>query len=154
MFIKNRVEQYKSDIFETHLLGQKVICMTGEEAAKIFYDPELFYRNGATPKRVQKTLFGVGAIQSMDGEAHIHRKNLFMSLMDPSHQNQLAKLTMDMLQDSIKGWENEEQIVLFDEVSEILCRVACQWAGVPLKEYEVKERAEDFTLMVDAFGAV
>ena len=115
MFIKNRVEQYKSDIFETHLLGQKVICMTGEEAAKIFYDPELFYRNGATPKRVQKTLFGVGAIQSLDGE---------------------------------------EQIVLFDEVSEILCRVACQWAGVPLKEYEVKERAEDFTLMVDAFGAV
>ena len=62
MFIKNRVEQYKSDIFETHLLGQKVICMTGEEAAKIFYDPELFYRNGATPKRVQKTLFGVGAM--------------------------------------------------------------------------------------------
>ena len=90
----------------------------------------------------------------MDGEEHIHRKNLFMSLMGQSHQNQLAKLTMDRLQDSIKGWENKEQIVLFDEVSEILCRVACQWAGVPLKEDEVKERAEDFTLMVDAFGAV
>lgn len=154
MFIKNRVEQYKSDIFETHLLGQKVICMTGKEAAKVFYDTELFYRNGATPKRVQKTLFGVGAIQSMDGEAHIHRKNLFMSLMSESHQNQLAMLTIDRLQDSIKEWENKEHIVLFDEVSEILCRVACQWAGVPFKEYEVKERAEDFTLMVDAFGAV
>ncbi|HBG5343054.1 TPA: hypothetical protein KQG29_000385 [Clostridioides difficile] len=62
LFIKNRVSKYQSDIFETRLLGQKVICMTGEEAAKIFYDSELFYRNGATPKRVQKTLFGVGAI--------------------------------------------------------------------------------------------
>ncbi len=148
MFIKNRVEQYKSDIFETHLIGQKVICMTGEEAAKIFYDPELFYRNGATPKRVQKTLFGVGAIQSLDGEEQIHRKKLFMSLMTASHQKQIAKLTMDMLQDSIKIWENKEQIVLFDEVSEILCRAVCQWAGVPLKECEVKERAEDFTIEI------
>ena len=154
LFIKNRVEKYQSDIFATHLLGQKVICITGEEAAKIFYDPELFYRKDVTPKRVQKTLFGVGAIQSIDGEEHIHRKNLFMSLMTPSHQNQLAKLTMDRLQDSVKGWENKKQIILFDEVNEILCRLACQWAGVPLKESEVKERAEDFSLMVDAFASV
>ncbi|SCG99242.1 MULTISPECIES: hypothetical protein [unclassified Romboutsia] len=44
LFIKNRIEQYHSDIFETHLLGQKVICITGEEAAKLFYNPKLFYR--------------------------------------------------------------------------------------------------------------
>lgn len=154
LFIKNRVSQYQSDIFETHLLGQKVICMTGEEAAKIFYDSELFYRNGAAPKRVQKTLFGVGAIQSMDGDAHIHRKSLFISLMTPSHQNQLAKLTMEKLEDSIKIWENKEQIILFDELNEILCRAACQWAGVPLKESEAEKLAKEFSLMIDAFGAV
>lgn len=33
LYIKNRVDQYQSDLFETHLLGEKVICMTGEEAA-------------------------------------------------------------------------------------------------------------------------
>ena len=154
LFINNRVTKYQSDIFKIHLLGQKAICMSGEEVAKIFYDPELFYRKGVTPKRVQKTLFGVGAIQSMDGEEHINRKQLFMSLMTPSHQNQLAKLMMDTLQSSVKKWEGEEKIVLFDEMNEILCKVVCQWAGVPLKESEIKERAEDFSLMVDAFGAV
>lgn len=154
LFIKNGVNQYKSDIFETHLLGEKVICISGGEAAKIFYDPELFYRKDATPKRVQKTLFGVGAIQSMDGKAHIHRKKLFMSLMTSSYQNQLAKLVMEKLQSSVEKWEGEENIVLFDEMNEILCRVVCQWAGVPLKESEVKGRAEDFSSMVDAFGAV
>lgn len=154
LFIKNGVNKYKSDIFETHLLGEKVICISGEEAAKIFYDPELFYRKDATPKRVQKTLFGVGAIQSMDGKAHIHRKKLFMSLMTSSYQNQLAKLVMENLQSSVEKWEVEENIVLFDEMNEILCRVVCQWAGVPLKESEVKGRAEDFSSMVDAFGAV
>lgn len=154
LFIKNRVNQYQSDIFETHLLGEKVICISGEEATKIFYDPELFYRKDATPKRVQKTLFGVGAIQSMDGKAHIHRKQLFMSLMTPSYQNQLTKLVMEKLKSSVEKWEGEENIVLFDEMNEILCRVVCQWAGVPLKESEVKGRAEDFSSMVDAFGAL
>lgn len=154
LFIKNRVNQYQSDIFKTHLLGEKVICISGEEATKIFYDPELFYRKDATPKRVQKTLLGVGAIQSMDGKAHIQRKQLFMSLMTPSYQNQLAKLVMEKLQSYVKKWEGEENIVLFDEMNEILCRVVCQWAGVPLKESEVKGRAEDFSSMVDAFGAV
>ena len=42
----------------------------------------------------------------------------------------------------------------FDEAKKVLCRAACEWAGVPLKDSEVKERAEDFTDMVDAFGAV
>ena len=154
LFIKNRVNEYQSDIFETHLLGQKVICMTGEDAAKVFYDSERFYRNGATPKRVQKTLFGVGAIQSMDGQNHIHRKHLFMSLMTTPQQNQLAKLTMEKLEDSIKVWKEKKQIILFDETKLILCKVACQWAGVSLNESEIKELSEDFGSMVDSFGSV
>jgi len=52
LFIKNRTDKYQSNMVETHLLGQKVICMAGEEAAKLFYDPERFQRKGAAPKRV------------------------------------------------------------------------------------------------------
>lgn len=154
LFIKNRIDQYQSNLFEAHLLGEKVICMSGEEASKIFYDPERFQRKGAAPKRIQKTLFGMNAIQTMDGDAHIHRKLLFMSLMTPTHQKRLAKLTMDKWQTSIDKWKSAEKIILFDEVNNILCWAACHWAGVPLPESAVKDRAEDFSAMVDAFGAV
>lgn len=154
LFIKNRVEQYQSDVFETHLLGEKVICMTGEEAAKVFYDPKRFQRKGAAPKRVQKTLFGMNGVQTMDGEAHIHRKRLFMSLMTPTHQKRLAELTMKKWKASISNWEGAHKVILFDEAKDILCRIACHWAGVPLLESEVKDRAEDFSAMVYAFGAV
>lgn len=51
-------------------------------------------------------------------------------------------------------WEKTDRIVLFNEAKEILCRIACKWTGVPLDESEVKERADDFSSMVDAFGAV
>lgn len=56
--------------------------------------------------------------------------------------------------DSGSLWEKEEKVVLFEEAKKVLCRVACEWAGVPLAESEVRRRAEDFSAMVDAFGAV
>lgn len=154
LFIKNRVDQFQSDLFETRLLGQKVICMSGKEAAKVFYDPERFQRNGAAPYRVQQTLFGVNAVQTMDGDAHIHRKHLFLSLMTPPYPKRMGELAMEQWEASISKWEKARNVVLFDEAKEILCRVACQWAGVPLKESDGTERAEDFASMVYAFGAV
>jgi len=58
------------------------------------------------------------------------------------------------LEASIDKWKVNDEVILFQESKEILCRVACKWAGVPLIESDVKERAEDFSAMVDAFGAV
>jgi fatty-acid peroxygenase len=154
LFIKNRVDRYHSDLFQTRLLMQKVICMSGTEAAEVFYDTDRFQRYNAAPKRVQKTLFGVNAIQTMDGDAHIHRKHFFMSLMMPQQQKRLAELTKEQWQASISKWQNIGKVVLFDEAGVILCRAVCQWAGVPLKASEVKERADDFRAMVDGFGAI
>lgn len=154
LFIKNRVEQNKSDIFESHILGEPVICMTGEEAAKVFYDSELFIRNGAAPKRVQKTLFGENAIQSMDGESHLHRKQLFLSLMAHPQQKEIAELVEQQWEASIDQWKHQKEIILFDESKIMLCRVACSWAGVPLLDSEIEDRADDFSAMIDGFGRV
>ncbi len=57
--------------------------MTGPEAARLFCDPNLFVRQGAMPKAIQKTLLGEGGVQGLDGRPHRHRKHLFMSLMSP-----------------------------------------------------------------------
>lgn len=154
LFIKNRIEKYQSNLFETHLMGEKAICMSGEEAAKLFYNPELFERNDAAPKRIQKTLFGENAIQTMDGIEHIHRKALFISLLTPVQQKRLGELMMEKMEASIDKWIDSKNIILFDETKKILCQVACQWAEVPLQESEIESRANDFSLMIDAFGGV
>lgn len=51
-------------------------------------------------------------------------------------------------------WEDAYSVVLFEEAQQILCRVTCHWAGVPLQESKVVERAHDFGALVDAFGAI
>jgi len=154
LFIKNRVDRYSSNLFQTRLMMQNVICMSGKEAAEIFYDPERFQRHNAAHKRVQKTLLGLNAIQTMDGDSHNHRKQVFLSLMTPHHQKRLVELAMERWQSSIPQWEEAHKIVLFDEAQDVLCQIACSWAGVPLDDMQIKERASDFGALIDSFGAV
>ncbi|HET7627147.1 MAG TPA: cytochrome P450 [Bacillales bacterium] len=153
-FIKNRADRLETDVFETRLLGQKAICLSGEKAARLFYDPDLIQRKGAVPKPVQKTLFGEKAIQSLDGDAHLHRKKLFLSLMVPSEQERLAKMTFEQWRARLSDWASAETIVLLEEAKRVLCEASCKWAGVPLEDGETEQRAEDFYAMVDAFGGI
>lgn len=154
LFIKNRKEKHKADIFYTRLMGRKVICMTGEEGAKLFYNNDFFKRRGAASYRIQQSLFGVNAIQTMDGEAHQHRKKLFMSFMIDKKIDQLKALMKKHWLNHMDSVSSLGQVHLFDEVQQILCKAACEWANIPLRDEEVKDRANDLGKLVDAFGAV
>lgn len=135
-FIQNRCDRYKTDIFQTRLLGQKAICMSGEEAAKIFYNNNYFKRKDVAPKRVQKTLTGQNGVQGLDGAAHINRKQMFMSIMTKENLKKLTDYTSRQWKVSSAKWHNND-IIMFDEAQIIMCQVACRWAGVPLQKNEI-----------------
>lgn len=153
-FIFNRRKEFGSDIFETRLLGKPAICMGGKEAARLFYDTDRFHRQGAIPKRIQKSLFGQQGVQTLDGQEHAHRKRLFMDLMTPERLEQLEGITEKAWLEAANRWIGRETVVLFDEARDVFCRSAYQWAGVPVEEDEVQERGQEYIDMVDAFGAV
>lgn len=152
-FIQKRCYRYKSDIFETRLLGKKAICMSGEEAAKVFYNETYFKRKDVAPKRVQKTLVGQNGVQGLDGNEHKIRKQMFMSIMTPENMKTLIHYTKEQWVLNSQWWNNKD-IVLFDEAQIILCQIACRWAGVPLQKKEINQRASDLGKMIDGFGAV
>ncbi len=154
LFIPSRCYQLRTDIFETRLMGKRVICMSGEDAAEIFYNNQLFTRKGAMPSRIQNSLFGKKAIQTLDGSEHYHRKSLFMSIMTMANIEKLKEITEREWQRSSLYWMGRNKITLFDETTLLLCRAACKWSGVPLKKQEAWLRASDLALMIDAFGAV
>jgi len=151
LFIKNRTDRQKSDVYATRLMGKDTICVTGREAAELFYDPERFLRAGAVPMRVQTTLTGTGTVQGLDGAAHVQRKALFMSLAQPEA---LGNLAAEAWKNLIPRWEALDEIVLFNAAKLLLCKIACEWAGVPLPETEIPAFAEDLAAMVDGFGGV
>ena len=154
LFIPNRMNLYDTDIFETHIMGQKTICITGKGATKVFYNPRLFKRKGASPKRVQKTLFGQNAIQGKDGMAHIKRKSLFMEILSQEEEEKLARLVKEELKKTTCLWENMGEVVLFREISKVICYVVCNWVGIKITRIQANDISKDFIKMIYSFGSV
>src|SRR5690625_1937726 len=127
MFILNRRRSFNANIFEIRLLGKKTICMGGEKAAEIFYDTEKFKRKNAAPNRVVQTLFGKNSVQTLDGQAHKLRKEMFMSIMTPHELENLSDIMRKQWDLAIEKWEQMDQITCYEEVKVMVCRTACQW---------------------------
>lgn len=149
LFISNRARQFQSDIFETRLVLRPTICMTGREAAELFYDESRFTRRRVAPGWLRKTLFGEGGVQGLDGDGHHHRKEMFLSLMTSDRIRRLADISAGYWRDYARRWTGMREIVLYDEVNEILSRAVCSWAGIPLGETEVARRTAELTAMFD-----
>jgi len=154
LFITKRCDTLGTDLFRSRLMLQPTIFMRGEEAARLFYDNEKFERAGVAPSRLQETLFGRGGVQGLDGASHRCRKGIFLSLMSAERIARLGELSVEQWRRFAASWEHQNEVVLFDEVCEILCRAVGAWTGIPLPESEVRKRTDDFVAMIDAGAAV
>lgn len=153
-YILNRRQSFQANVFATTLLGQQAVCMGGKEATVLFYDDEKFQRQGAAPNRARETLFGEKGVQSLDGEAHRKRKQLFKPIMSTENLDTLARLTEEAWDNAIKQWEQMDEVVLYDEVKKLLCEVACQWTGVPIKKAEIQERTEQLSRLFESSAKI
>lgn len=136
-FITRRCERLETDVFATTLQFEPTICMRGAEAAELFYDEDRFTRHGAAPSRLEKTLFGEGGVQGLDGEAHRERKDMFLSLMSPERLHDLCEDFTARWRERLPLWERGDQIVLHDEAGHLLTEAIYAWAGLPLEPEEV-----------------
>jgi len=153
-FIRNRCRQYHTDVFRTRLALQETICLRGEEAARLFYDTDRFKREGAAPSLAQKTLFGEGGVQGLDGEPHRHRKAMFMSMMTPEAIERMADIVTRRWREYLERWEQQEEVVLFDESSRLITEAVCEWAGVPLPEEDVDRRTDEFLALIEGATSI
>ncbi len=154
LFLANRRNTLNSKVFETRVLGKKAICLSGKEAAELFYDNKKFIRHGVVPERVIQTLFGKGGVQGLDGEEHTHRKKMFMSVMTKERLQQLADITGQQFAMAVDKWRSQEQVVLFEEMQLLLTKVACEWAGVPLSKDQIQKLSKDLTSLFETPAAV
>jgi fatty-acid peroxygenase len=137
--------------YRTRLLGETAVCLTGREGAALFYDTELFARDGAIPKPVKHVLFGDGGIQGLDGAAHRHRKAMFLQIMRGAPVDRFAERLeaagAAMLPDLAAG-----HATLLDASAQILARASFDWAGIPVPEADLPRRARQMTTCVDEAG--
>jgi fatty-acid peroxygenase len=139
----------------TRVMGRHAVALRGPEAVRFFYDERHVRRHAAVPEPVQGTLFGHGAIHTLDGARHRLRKAMFLSLLtDPDNVADLVDRVADAWNETVATWRPRRSVVLFDEASRAVTRGVCGWAGVPLDEDDVAPLARDLTAMVDGFATL
>lgn len=153
-FIMNRREALNTDVFETRIMGEKAICLTGSEAAELFYDETRFRRQDAAPSRVEKTLFGEGGVQGLDGEVHRNRKAMFMSLMDDDAMDEIGMLVPKYWHLYFKEAGSLETVSLYEAAKVVFLQVACKWTGVPLEDSEKDKLASQISDLYESPAAL
>jgi fatty-acid peroxygenase len=137
-------------VVETRLMGGRAFGLEGPEAVRFFYDERHVRRHGAIPGFVQSTLFGHGAVHTLDGLSHRHRKAMFLALFTPDRIDALVAATGAAWDAAVPGWAGRP-IVLFDAAAKVLAGATARWVGLP-SSYETDALADDCVAMVDGFG--
>lgn len=153
-FVTNRCRQMESDVFRTRLMLSEVYCAQGEEAARVFYHPGRFTRRGALPPTVLTLLQDRGSVATLDGQAHRHRKAMFMGMMTPEGLQRMGDAFERAWRARYEDWRRAGEVVLHEQVEEVLCRAICEWAGVPLPDEAVPQRARELSSMIEGAGSV
>ncbi|MBF0753487.1 cytochrome P450 [Jeotgalicoccus nanhaiensis] len=153
-FIMNRDRELDTNIFETRILGEKAICLTGSEQAELFYDNTRFRRSDAAPARVQKTLFGEGGVQGLDGDAHKNRKAMFMSLMDNKTMDEIEDLTEKYWHEFFAEINWNDTVELYEAAKVVFLQVACDWVGVSLEDEDLETRAGQISDLYESPAAL
>lgn len=153
-YISRTCNELGSPLFQTRFLLAPVICMTGPEAAALFYDPQHFQRQGAAPFRLRATLFGFGGVQGLDGERHRHRKQMFLSITTGPRVQPLVERFERHLRTAILARPAIATVCLYDLFQTVLCRAATEWAGVEIPESAFPRWQRDIVAMFDQAGAV
>lgn len=151
LYMTNRRRKFNRDMFRTRLMGgRRVICMAGKEAAEVFYDNDKFKRQGAAPARVLNTLFGQDGVQTLDGEAHDHRKSMFMRFMTDERLKEMTDLFEEEWMQVLEEWEKRDNVILYDEVKKILAMAVCRWVGVPIDDKAIDTFSQELADMFES----
>src|SRR5215218_6165954 len=136
----------------TRLGGMPAFGIEGPDAARFLYDEKHVLRAGALPEPVQATLFGKGAVHTLDGEAHRVRKAMFVALlMREDGIASLVQRTTEAWDEAAGQWAGRE-IVLFEESAQVIAGAVSRWVGVPLTDDEVPALGRDLQALVDGFA--
>lgn len=153
-FISKRCDALGTDRFSARLMFKPVICARGAAAAQMFYGGERFTRRGgALPPTVLRLLQDKGSVQQLDGDAHRHRKTLFVNLlMDEEAETAFLDIFRAEWRTALDGWLRQGSIVLFDEVNLVLTRAICRWAGLSFEGRGDTRMADDLVSMIENAG--
>lgn len=151
-YVGNRCRTLETDAFRTRIMLRHVVCIMGEDAARHFYGGVHFTRKGAMPSVTLRLLQDKGSVQSLDGDAHVSRKALFLDLLRGGAVREIGDLFANRWRAALPEWRGQKRIVLHDAMTRLLSETICKWAGAPVTDRALTERTREMVAMIDGAG--
>ena len=127
LFVAKRRHRLRADVFRTRLFFRETICLGGAEGARLFDKHACFLAD----------------------DARRPRQAMFTGLMTTESVAKLACLSGEEWRHSLLRWESRaDAFPLLPQLSRLLLRAVCRWAGVPLPEAEQRSRSAQFAAMI------
>ncbi|MFI8321472.1 cytochrome P450 [Streptomyces sp. NPDC085529] len=151
-WLPDRMRHSPDGTVRCRLLGRPAVALRGPEAVAFFYDEAHVVRTAALPGPVLDTLFGRGAVHTLDGEAHRVRKAMFVALLkEDAGVAELGRIVGRRWREALTGPPGRS-LVVFEEAARVLALSVRDWAGLPLSDPTTVGLARDCTAMVDGFA--
>ncbi|MBP1884303.1 cytochrome P450 [Sinorhizobium mexicanum] len=151
-FISNHCDELGTDIFQSRLMLRSVVCMRGEEAARLFYGADDVTRVGSMPWTVLRLLQDKDSVQQLDGAAHLRRKAMFIDVtMDDAA---VASLVERFRQHWLVHFDRRAGACdLRDAANLILTKASADWIGIaPRWRHDDVKLARQLGRMIDRTG--
>lgn len=136
------------------LLGRDAILVRGAEGVATFYDEKNVARHGAMPAIVQRVLFGVGSVHSLDGPRHRHRKSTFADIA--YEDDQVERMTRHLHREwraELADWRAGGRRSAYTAAVGAFGRAVMRWGDLPGTPAAQTRWAGRLAQIVDGFGA-
>ena len=135
------------------LLGRDAILVRGAEGVATFYDEKNVARHGAMPAIVQRVLFGVGSVHSLDGPRHRHRKSTFADIA--YDDDQVERMTRHLHREwraELADWRAGGRRSAYTAAVGAFGRAVMRWGDLPGTPAAQTRWAGRLAQIVDGFG--
>lgn len=148
-FISWHCDRLGTDGFSARLLGKRMVCLRGLDAAQLVYQPGLFPREPLMPSFASKLLQDEGSVQTLEGDHHTHRKQLFTEQLDTAGKGSLVEAFTEEFEAARPAWARRSRITIHDEFVQLLGRAVMRWVGLTPDRTRIAELAA----MIDYAGS-
>jgi fatty-acid peroxygenase len=138
----------------TRLLGRSTLVVSGDAGVSFFYDESKLERHRAVPPPIGLSLFGPGAVHTLDDAAHRHRKALFRHALSQEALDRLLAIAERRWEHELDRWASSGGGEVYATAIDVFGASIIEWAGITEPEDRMREHARRLAEIVDGFGVV
>jgi fatty-acid peroxygenase len=132
-FIGRHADRLGTDGFRTRVMGRRITCLRGADAARFFGEGGRFDRVGAIPATARRLLQDDGSVQTVRGREHLVRKAAFLEVLGSQGGRSMTE-ALDTAWRRRATVRASGPVDVHAEAVQLLGEAVLAWAGVPLDQ--------------------